>query len=88
MFAEPRSVPGVGTSNHTVDHIDIAISGKSEITVPLAYGTYYYKDENGNWKEYVVTTSKSLDLEQDKVRITPEDMKGATIKAIILKEKN
>ena len=81
VFAEPRSVPAVGTSHHTVDHIDISISGKSEVTVPLAFGTYYYKDSNGNWKEYTVTESTSVDLEKDDVSITPEDMKKADIRA-------
>ncbi|MBQ9046721.1 MAG: LPXTG cell wall anchor domain-containing protein, partial [Solobacterium sp.] len=81
IFAEPRSVPGVGTSHHTVDHIDISISGTSEVDVPLAYGTYYYQDSLGNWQEYKVTTNTTLHLEKDNIRITPEDMKKAEIKA-------
>ena len=80
VFADASKVLSVGVSTHTVDHIDISISGKSSIKVPLAYGTYYYKDGSGNWQEYVVTTDTSLNLDQD-VAISAEDMKGATIKA-------
>ena len=52
-----------------------------EVDVPLAYGTYYYKDDEGNWQEYHVLSDVTLTLKNDDVRITPEDMKHATIKA-------
>ena len=81
VFASANSVPDVGATTHTVDHIDISISGTSNITVPLAYGTYYYKDAAGNWQAYEVTGNTSLDLTKNDVSIEPEDMKHATIKA-------
>ena len=81
VFASANSVPGVDHNNHTVNHIDISITGKSQISVPLAYGTYYYKDENDDFQEYVVNKDIDLTLTKEKIDIEPEDMKGATIKA-------
>ena len=44
-------------ANHTVNHIDISISGSAQVDVPLAYGIYYYKDGNGDWKKIIVGTN-------------------------------
>ena len=81
VFASADSVPNTSITNHTVNHIDISISGKSEITVPLAYGTYYYRGQDGQMHEYIVNNNVSLKLEKNDVNITAEDMKHATIKA-------
>ena len=70
-------------ANHVVNHIDVSIQGTSELTVPLAYGTYKYKDpETGELREFTVTTSTSLNLSQ-KVRITEDDIKEGTIDAYV-----
>ena len=81
LFADPTEVGEPIARNHSVNHIDISIAGESRVNVPLAYGTYYYKDpDTGAWIEYNVTTNTSLNL-STKVSIDPEDMKHATIKA-------
>ena len=49
--------------------------------MPLAFGTYYYQDNQGTWHEYTVTSNTSLDLSNNNVSITADDMKHATIKA-------
>lgn len=81
VFASANSVPGVDHNNHTVNHIDISITGKAQITVPLAYGTYYYEGDDGQYHEYVVSSDTDVTLTKEKIDIEPEDMKGATIKA-------
>lgn len=81
LFADPTEVGDAVARNHSVNHIDISIAGESRVNVPLAYGTYYYKDpETGEMIEYTVTTNTSLNLSTN-VKIDPEDMKNATIKA-------
>ena len=81
LFADPTKVGDAVARNHSVNHIDISIAGESRVNVPLAYGTYYYKDpETGEMIEYNVTTNTSLNLSTN-VKIDPEDMKHATIKA-------
>ena len=47
------SVPPVSPYNHTVDHIDISIEGGADVQVPLAYGTYYKKNNDGSFEEYL-----------------------------------
>lgn len=82
VFAKANNVPtNIGAATHTVDHIDISISGKSKVSVPLAYGTYYYKDAQGNWQTYTVSDDTTLELEKNNIKIEPDDMKKATIKA-------
>ena len=80
IFADATKVHDPGAWNHMVSHIDISIAGNSKINVPLAYGTYYYKDEGGNYIEYNVLSNTSLELSTPVV-IDSEDMKKATIKA-------
>ena len=81
LFADATEVDDADARNHTVNHIDISIAGDSRVTVPLAYGTYYYQDpDTGEMIEYNVTTNASLDL-RSPVAIDPEDMKHASIKA-------
>jgi hypothetical protein len=87
-------------ANHTVNHIDISISGTAQVDVPLAYGIYYYKDGN-TWKKIIVGnnvedvadgaelaaqyTNRTEKLAPAQVGITASDMKAATITA---KDKN
>lgn len=81
-------------ANHTVNHIDISISGTAQVDVPLAYGIYYYKDGN-DWKKIIVGRNVVDDdsgipvearydnltekLEAAHVGITADDMKKAKI---------
>ena len=67
---------------HLVNHIDISIVGHASFTVPLAYGTYYYKDNNGEVHEMIVTRENPVELEiaQD-VPVDREDVKKANITA-------
>ena len=72
----------IGERYHAVDHIDISVEAATAINMPLAYGTYYYV-EGGEVKTLVVTRENhvTLNLSQDKVPITKEDIKKATITA-------
>lgn len=83
-------VNGVGAVNHTVNHIDISVEGASNIDLPLARGTYYYRDPNGTYtgpdgfkySTWEVTTDITLPLDASDVSITPDDMKRAHIDAV------
>ena len=46
LFARTTNVPTGLHSVHTVNHIDISISGAAQVKVPLAYGKYYDADGN------------------------------------------
>ena len=72
----------IGERYHAVDHIDISVEAATAVNMPLAYGTYYYV-EGGEVKTLVVTRENhvTLNLSQDKVPITKEDIKEATITA-------
>ena len=69
-------------AHHTVNHIDISIVGHAVFRIPLAYGTYYYKDQNGNIQRLIVNKDNpvSVDVAQD-VDIDREDVKRASIDA-------
>ena len=87
-------------ANHTVNHIDISISGSAQVDVPLAYGIYYYKEGN-EWKKIIVGRNVDDDdtsiplvqrydnhtesLQAANVGITADDMKKAKI---VAKDKN
>ncbi len=75
----------VNDSSHTVNHIDISIVGHAAFSVPLAYGTYYYKDKNGQVQTLVVNRENPLtiDVAQD-VPIDRDDVKRANITAYTL----
>ena len=90
ILASASNVRSAAPMNHTVDHIDISISGTTEVTVPLAYGKYYFdsartdlvtlQDKNGNTVTEV-NESHLVDLTMnERIGITADDMKGATIK--------
>lgn len=82
-FARVTSVPAPDVDkhpDHTVNHIDISVTGSSSVTVPLAYGDYYDASGRVIYKateaDHKITMSKSID-------ITKEDIKKATITAFI-----
>ena len=68
--------------NNQVNHIDISIEDSVTATIPLIYGTYYYKDSNDEWQKLVVDKDnpKSITVKQD-LHVTQETMRNATIKA-------
>ncbi len=76
-----------GELHHAVNHIDISVVGRAAFSIPLAYGTYYYKDQNGTVQKIVVTRQNpvSVDIEQE-VGIDREDVKRANITAYKLDE--
>ena len=88
VFASPTEVKSVDWVNHTVDHIDISIAGTASVSVPLAYGKYYGSTA-GDAEAPVLTVSDNIKIElseeqmvdREQLRITAEDMKGATITA-------
>ena len=74
--------------NHMVNHIDIGIVGSARLTLPLAHGTYKYRDAlTGEWMTYTVSGSEDIELIQD-VDVTKEDIKRGTIKAYTLDANN
>ena len=65
-----------GPANHTVNHIDISISGSAQVDVPLAYGVYYYKDDSGNWKKIIV--GKNVENPDDGIPLGHEKYENHT----------
>ena len=67
-------------TGNTVDHIDIGITAKASVTVPLAYGNYY--DESGTLVLNVPqgTYINSIGV-NDNVNITQADIMSAMIKS-------
>ena len=49
----PGNVRSADPANHSVNHIDVSISGDADVNVPLAYGIYYYKQGN-TWHKLIV----------------------------------
>ena len=82
-LATPASVLPPDPLKHSVNHIDIAIGGTAEVTVPLAYGTYTYIDGNGQVQTINVSQGNTRDvvLRVDDIEVTSDDMKSAVIKA-------
>ena len=74
-FATPTNVAASDPLRNSVNHIDIAIRGSSDVTIPLAYGKYY--DADGNVIHNVSSDNPlKLSLNAD-VGITTDDMKKA-----------
>lgn len=78
--------------NHMVNHIDISIEGKTEVEVPLIYGTYLYRNPNQDnpsasdyYKTFTVTKSTDITLAQ-KVPITEDDIKQGTVEAFVIRK--
>ena len=71
--------------HHTVNHIDISVVGRVAVSTPLAYGKYYYKDDNGQVQTLIVTRENpvTIDISQN-VDITSDDIKRANISAYTL----
>ena len=71
---------------HTVNHIDISIKGQAAFSVPLAYGTYYYMDDDGVVKTLIVNRDNpvTVDIAQE-VPVDREDVKNAEITAFTIK---
>ena len=49
----PGNVRSADPANHSVNHIDVSISGDADVNIPLAYGIYYYKEGN-TWHKLIV----------------------------------
>ena len=81
-FAEVTTVPPSANINNTVNHIDISIDGGATLSVPLAYGDYYYY-VGGEKRTLHVEQGEdvTLNLKVNDINITPEDMKHAEITA-------
>lgn len=88
LFATPTEVKNANYLKHSVNHIDISIKGTANVSVPLAYGNYYGSQGDKADPIKVVTENETLDLTRDQMdnpdeqlRITAEEMKGATLTA-------
>jgi len=85
QLATPSSVLPSDPLKHSVNHIDIGIDGKADVTVPLAYGTYTYTDGNGTKQTIVVDPDHLKDVTlhagKEDITVTADDMKTADIKA-------
>lgn len=68
--------------HHTVNHIDISVVGHAAFSIPLAYGTYYYKDSGGQVRQLNVSKESpvTVDLAKD-IPIDRDDVKRANITA-------
>lgn len=66
--------------NNQVNHIDISIEDSVTATIPLIYGTYYYKDSNDEWQKLTVNPGnpKSITVTKD-LNVTQETMRNANI---------
>ena len=63
-----------------VNHIDISIKDSVTATIPLIYGTYYYKNSNDEWQKLVVNPGnpKSITVTKD-LNVTQKTIRDATI---------
>lgn len=84
-LATPSSVLPSDPFRNSVNHIDIGIDGKADVTVPLAYGTYTYTDDQGRTQTITVDQENTRDVilhaGKDDITVTSDDMKRAEIKA-------
>jgi len=67
-------------SGLTVDHIDIGVRGSATVSVPLAYGTYYYADGS---EAMTVQVGEHVNAKgvNSSVPVTEADLMSATISA-------
>lgn len=66
---------------NSVDHIDISIRGSAAVEASLAYGDYWYIDDDGNWQKIRLNKDNNkIDLIADNIKIDADDMKKAVIK--------
>ena len=86
FFADAVNVKSVDWKNHTVNHIDISISGTAAVDVPLAYGRYYDASHNvvmevSDFQKIHLGEAQVVDSSQ--LVITPDDMKRSSINAYL-----
>lgn len=83
LFANVKDIPEPFGDGNTVNHIDISVKGSVDISVPLAYGTYYYYDENNEVKTLKVSADKPVvsKIHNYEVAIKKADMMKADITA-------
>lgn len=87
VFASATHVNSGEHLNNAVNHIDISIAGTAGVSIPLAYGNYYGPQGDKADPIKVVVSNTKLELstdqmvDQTKLRITTDDIKGATITA-------
>ena len=82
-FASITTVPEPYGTGNTVNHIDISVTGTVDINIPLAYGTYYYYDENNELQTLEVSAENPFisRVHNYTVAIKKEDMMKADISA-------
>ena len=69
-------------NNHVVNHIDISIVGNAAISAPLAYGKYYYKDDEGHVQTLIVNRDNQVTVDlTTEVDVTRDDIKRANVSA-------
>ncbi len=83
LFATIGSVPEPYGTGNTVNHIDISVQGTVDINIPLAYGTYYYYDDDHQIQTLTVSADHPVISKayQVPVAIKKEDMMKADITA-------
>lgn len=80
-LARITTVPEPYGTGNTVNHIDISVKGAVDINVPLAYGTYYYYDDNGDVQTLTVTADQPVisKITNYPVAVKKEDMMKADL---------
>ena len=87
-FATVTKSDSIGTHGakyNSVNHIDISVRGTAIVKVPLDYGTYYYRDKNGNTRTLVVNRDNPVNvtLTKEAVTVTPDDIRHASVTAYV-----
>lgn len=81
----PDVVQPADPARNSVNHIDISIQGSANVEVSLAYGDYYYFDDDTQaWQILHITGAnddEKVTLTQNHIGITSDDMKSAKITA-------
>ena len=89
VLAEAKNVPekpsdddnSLWKKRHIVNHIDIAIIGNAELSVPLKIGSYYYENSDNELVHFNQEENIDLKLVNDQVSITKDDIKRGVIEA-------
>ena len=81
---ENDSIGTHGAHYNSVNHIDISVQGTATVKVPLDYGTYYYKDKDGNTRTLVVNRDNPVNVTLTKaVDVLPDDIRHASVTAYV-----